>query len=92
MKITIEGAAPLNKFMKEGISTVDLGDQVVISDLLPIIDKKWGAVFPPHIWNKKKHQFRGPVVFVLNDIPVKNMDTPLKDGDHVMLVKALVGG
>ena len=92
MKVTIEGSGSLKKYVGEHHQTVDLQDNAVVGNLLPIIDEKWGSVFPPYIWNSKKQKFRGPVIFVVNDKSTRKMNLKLKEGDHILLVKALVGG
>ena len=92
MKITLEGTGELKNYMGEDQHPLDLNDNAVIADLLPIIEEKWGTIFPAHFWNWKKHQFRGPVVVVINDAPIKDMNKQLSEGDRVQLVKALVGG
>ena len=92
MKIKLEGTGDLKNYMGEDQTAIELEDHAVIADLLPIIEEKWGSAFPAHYWNWKKHRFRGPVVVVVNDVPVRGMDAQLNEGDHVQLVKALVGG
>ena len=92
MRITLEGTGELKEFIGEEFQKIDLHDNAVIGDLLPVIDEKWGLIFPPHIWDKKRQQFRGPVVLVINKIATRDMNLRLNHGDHIQLVKALVGG
>jgi sulfur carrier protein ThiS len=92
MQISLEGTGDLKKYMGEDLHQIDLNDNAVVADLLPIIGQKWGSAFPPHFWNVNKQQFRGPVIFVVNKVAVRNLNRELKHGDQVQLVKALVGG
>jgi hypothetical protein len=92
MRITLEGTGELKEFIGEEFQEIELHDNAVIGDLLSVIDEKWGLIFPPHIWDIKRQKFRGPVILVVNKIPTRNMNLRLTDGDHILLVKAMVGG
>ena len=92
MRITLEGTGALKEFIGEEFQEIDLHDNAVIGDLLPVIDEQWGLIFPPHIWDKTKQKFRGPVILVVNKIATRDMNLQLKHGDHIQIVKALVGG
>ena len=92
MRITLEGTGEIKEFIGGEFQKIDLHDNAVIGDLLPVIDEKWGLIFPPHIWDKTKQKFRGPVILVINKIPTRDMNLRLNQGDHIQLVKAMVGG
>jgi hypothetical protein len=92
LRITLAGTGDLKRIIGEKHQIVDLQDNAVVADLFPIIDERWGSVFPPHIWNNKKLRFRGPVIIVINEKATQDMNLQLNHGDHILLVKALVGG
>lgn len=92
MKIFLEGTGPLKEYMGKETLEIEVGADSTVADLYPVIDEHWGSVLPPHIWNSKKHNFRGAVIVVINGTPVRDINLKLNQGDQIQLVKVLTGG
>lgn len=91
MNIVLRTSGSLSRYF--GLeSTVELQDASSLQDLLLFIEHRWGALIPEHLWNFKKHRFRGGVVIMINDKAEPDRNAKLRDADVVTLFKAVVGG
>ncbi len=57
-----------------------------------MIEQVWGAGFPAYLWDFDKHQFRGPIVLVMSNKAVQDLDTLLPDGIEIRILRAVAGG
>jgi molybdopterin converting factor small subunit len=92
MHVTVRGIGDLKDYLGKGPWEVDLAEGACARDLLQQIEERWGANFPPYLWDSGQHQFRGPVFLVVNRKVLQDMDAPLQDGMEVRIMRAIAGG
>jgi len=82
--------------MKEhlGVKRLDihLADGATLENLMEYFDTHLSSIIPQFLWNKQKKEFRGPVLISIDQKVVRVLQTPLKDGQEIRLVKAATGG
>jgi hypothetical protein len=47
---------------------------------------------PAYLWDSQTHQFRGSVALVIEKRTVQDVTTPLKEGQEIIVMKAIAGG
>ncbi len=92
MKVMVKGIGDLAEYFGKEPRPVELIKDARVRDLLKFIEQQWGAGLPPYLWDFEKHQFRGPVVLVMNKKAVQDLDTPLQDGGEIRIMRAVSGG
>jgi molybdopterin synthase sulfur carrier subunit len=92
MKVTLKTIGDLRDYLGREPQEVDLPEGANLKDLLRWVEDRYGATLPAYLWDAQEHQFRGPVVLIINKKVVFDFSTPLKDGLEVTVMKALVGG
>ncbi|MGZ6317073.1 MAG: MoaD/ThiS family protein [Anaerolineales bacterium] len=92
MKVYLKSIGDLHEYIGRGPQEIDLPDGARFGQLLALIGQRWGKSLPPFIWDADKQQFRGALFFVVDKQVVQDMDMPLKDGQEVLLMRALSGG
>jgi molybdopterin converting factor small subunit len=92
MNITVKGIGDLAVYFGKEPREVELPDHACVRDLLQRIEQYWGTIFPPYFWDYEKHQFRGPVILVINKKAVQDLNTPLQNGVEVRIIRAVAGG
>ena len=92
MTIRLQAKGELRECFGEGMVEVPLAEGSTLAGLLAAVEARWGGSLPPHLWDTEAGRFRGPVVFMIGKTPVRDMETPLRDGEDVSLFKVLVGG
>jgi molybdopterin converting factor small subunit len=92
MKITLKGLGLLRDYLGHEPQEVELSDNSAIKDLLRWIEEHHGSRFPAYLWDFQKHQFRGPVVLVINDKMTLDPSAPLTEGTEVSVMYAVAGG
>ncbi len=91
MTINVRAFGSLKHYLGEDRQHLELPEGATLQDLMHIINTKWGGVLPPQLWDANKTQFHG-VNILVNNTPVKELDTPLRENQEVLLVKVMVGG
>ncbi len=92
MKVIIKGIGDLADYLGKEPREVELQKEARVRDLLQAIEQNWGAGLPPYLWDFAKHQFRGPVVLVMNNKAVQNLDALLQEGSEIRILRAVAGG
>ena len=92
MTIRLQALGELRESFGAGMVEVPLAEGSTLKGLLAAVGARWARALPPHLWDAEAGRFRGPVVFIVGKTPVRDLDTPLRDGEQVSLFKALVGG
>jgi len=92
MNVVLKGIGDLKDYFGKEPREVELPQNAHVRDLLKCIEQIWGTNFPPYLWDFEKHQFRGPVVLVVNRKAVQDLDAPLQDGIEISIMRAVAGG
>ncbi len=92
MRITFKSIGDLRDYFGREPQEIEFQENSVLKDVLGWITEHYEATLPAYMWNAQEHQFRGPVVLIINKKVATDMNTPLTDGLEVTVMKALVGG
>lgn len=92
MHVTVKGIGDLTDYLGKEPWEVELPEDSCARDLFQQIEARWGAIFPPYLWDTEQHQFRGPVFLVVNRKVLQGMDAPLHDGMEIRIMRAIAGG
>lgn len=71
---------------------VDLPDGATLRELLSAVDRRWGDRLPSQIWNRQQQRPESSSLLLLNGKVESYLNSPLVDGQEVMLLKMGVGG
>lgn len=92
MKITLKTIGDLRDYLGREPQEIDLPENAIIKDLLLWIEDHYHTKLPAYLWDSQEHQFRGPVVLIINEKVIFDVNRPLAEGLEVSVMKALVGG
>lgn len=92
MKVGLKAIGDLRDYLGRGVQEIDIGEGTQVKDLLNAIELRWGAGLPAYLWDSRTHNFRGPVLLVIDKKAVQDVDTSLKDGMEIIVMKAIAGG
>ena len=92
MTIRLQAKGELRECFGGDVIEVPLAEGATLAGLLAEIGARWGNSLPAHLWDAQAVRFRGPVVIVLGTKPVRDPQTPLRDGQDISVHKVLVGG
>ncbi len=92
MKVIVKGIGDLAEYLGKEPRLFELREGARVRDLLLMIEQGWGAGFPAYLWDFDKHQFRGPIVLVMSNKAVQDLDTLLPDGIEIRILRAVAGG
>ncbi len=92
MKVIVKGVGDLVEYFGKEPRPVELPEDGRVRDLLQVIEQNWGAGLPPYLWDSEKHKFRGPIVLVMNNKAVQDMDALLQNGIEIYIMRAIAGG
>ncbi len=92
MIVTIKAIGDLRTYFGRQSRQVELPAGATARDLCQRIEQIWGTGLPAYLWDFASHQFRGPVMLVVNKKAILNIDAPLQDGMEISILHALAGG
>lgn len=91
--VTLQATGPMREYFPGPDQPLELPDGATLGDLLDRIEADHGdRLAGSAIWNRQARKFRGPVVIKAGSQVVTARTAPLRDGQVVSLIKALVGG
>jgi len=92
MRIFLRSIGDLRDYFGREPQEIELNEIATLRDLLVVIDERWSKTLPPYLWDAPNKRFRGPVFFLINKEVAQDLNTPLRDGLQIDLMRALVGG
>ena len=92
MKIRLKSIGDLRDYFGREPQEIELPADASVRALLAAIGERWGSALPPYLWDPEKGQFRGAVFLLADQHVIQDMETPLRDGQEIVLMRALSGG
>ncbi len=92
MKVFVRAIGDLREYLGRGPQEIELAANSSAQDLLKAIEIRYGAGLPGYLWDFQKHQFRGPVVLVVDKKAIQDFETELKEDIEIVIMKAIAGG
>ena len=95
MKVTIHTILTLKRIIGARKLDVDLADEASVEDLLSLMKKRWGEELSSHLFNPQSGCLIPHVRIMVNGRQIEflnGIDTPLTDGDEVLILPLVAGG
>jgi molybdopterin converting factor small subunit len=95
MKIKLHYISLVKSFTKMSQEEFELKEDSALVDLLDQIAAKYGKPFSLEVYDPCKKEMKSTFVAMVNGIlmdQLKGINTPLKDGDSVILMSLMTGG
>ena len=92
MKIFLKSIANLRNYFGYEPVELELPENSTLQTVVDIIAERWGSQLPTYMWDSSKLQFRGPILLLVDKKVQTNFSEPLKNGQEVTILKALMGG
>ena len=95
MKIKVHYISLVKSFTKNSQDEFDLKESITLADLLDKIAEKYGKPFTQEVYDLAKKEMKSTFVAMINGVlmdQLKGINTPLKDGDNVILMSLVTGG
>jgi molybdopterin synthase sulfur carrier subunit len=95
MRITLHTILGLKQVIGQRQLEIDLPDGATVNDLLSYMTKRWGGGLSPHLFEPESHILLPHLRIMVNGQTIqflRGTETPLKDGDEVLLLPLVSGG
>lgn len=96
MRVTVEYLGHIRHTLGvEQTETITLKESGLVSDLLTVLAEKHGEPFKKDVYESKGLDLKTNYILSVNGLllnQLKGLDTPLKEGDRVVLMPVVTGG
>ena len=95
MKIKVHYISLVKSFTKTSQDEFDLKEDTLLADLLDEIASKYGKPLTLEVYDSNKREMKPTFVAMVNGVlmdQLKGVNTPLKDGDSIILMSLMTGG
>jgi len=95
MKIQVHYISLVKTYTKTSQEEFTLNETAQLSDLLNKISEKYGIPFTQEVYDPHHKEMKANFVAMVNGIhmdQLKSVNTPLKDGDSIILMSLMTGG
>ena len=94
-KITLHTILELREVIGQRLTEIDLPDGSTVEDLLTYMREKWGDKLSTHLFDPDSGAVLPYVRIMVNGQTIQfleGMETPLKEGDEVLILPPVSGG
>ena len=95
MQIKVHYISLVKSYTKRNQDEIALPNTAVLSEVLDKIAETYGKQFIQEVYDPAKKEMKATFVAMLNGVlmdQLKGANTPLKDGDSVILMSLMTGG
>ena len=95
MKITLHTILGIKQAIGQRIIEIDFPEESTIEDFLAYMKERWGDKLYPHLFNPENDTVHSHVRIMVNGQTIQylqGMNTPLKDGDEILILPLASGG
>jgi cyclic pyranopterin phosphate synthase len=95
LKIKVHYISLVKTFTKTSQDEFDLKDDSLLSNVLDKISEKYDKLFTQEVYDLEQKQIKANFVAMVNGVlmdQLKGVNTPLKDGDSIILMSLVTGG
>ena len=95
MKIKVHYISLVKTYTKTSQEEFTLNETAQLSDLLNRVSEKYGNPFTQEVYDPDRKEMKATFVAMVNGIhmdQLKGVNTPLKDGDSIILMSLMTGG
>ena len=95
MRIKVHYISLVKSFTKTSQDEFDLKEAALLSDVLYKVADKYGKPFTQEVYDPNHKEMKSTFVAMVNGVlmdQLKGVNTPLKDGDSIILMSLMTGG
>jgi len=95
MKISLHTILGIKQVIGQGSIEIDLPQESTIADFLAYVKERWGDRLYPHLFDTVNDTLHPYVRIMVNGRMIQylqGMNTPLKEGDEVLILPPASGG
>jgi len=95
MKIKVHYISLVKSFTKTSQDEFNLPEGATLSDALYMVANKYGKQFEEEVYDPGKQEMKTTFVAMVNGVlmdQLKGVQTPLKEGDSIILMSLMTGG
>ena len=95
MQVKVHYISLVKSYTNKSIEEFTFQNNIALSDLLDKIAESYGKQFTAEVYDPAKKEMKATFVAMVNGVlmdQLKGVNTPLKDGDNVVLMALVTGG
>ena len=95
MKVTLHTILGLKQVIGQRLTEIDLPHGSTVGDFLPYLKDRWGDKLSTHLFDPASGAVLPHVRIMVNGQAIQfleGMETPLKEGDEVLILPPVSGG
>ena len=95
MQIKVHYIGLVKSYTNKSQDAINLPDGTLLAELLSKIAETYGKEFQAEVYDPAKKEMKPTFVVMVNGIlmdQLRGVNTPLKDGDNVILMALMTGG
>jgi molybdopterin converting factor small subunit len=95
MQVKVHYISLVKSYTNTSQDEFDLPNNTVLSELLDKIAEDYGKQFIQEVYNPTKKEMKASFVAMVNGVlmdQLKGINTPLKNGDSIVLMSLMTGG
>ncbi len=95
MLVKVHYISLVKSYTNKSLDEFSFPNNIELSDLLDKIAHSYGKQFTAEVYDPAKKEMKPTFVAMVNGVlmdQLKGVDTPLKDGDNVILMSLMTGG
>ena len=95
MRVNVHYISLVKSYTNKSKEEITLNDDATIEDLLNQIAQTYGKQFNEEVYDPAKKEMRSTFVAMVNGVlmdQIKGINSPLKDGDNIILMSLMTGG
>ena len=95
MQVKIHYISLVKSYTNKSIDEITLNDKSTLADLLDQIANNYGKQFTAEVYDPTKKEVKSTFVAMVNGVhmdQLNGVNTPLKDGDNIILMSLMTGG
>ena len=95
MQVKVHYISLVKSYTKNSQDDFNLSDVSVIADALQSVADKYGKPFTQEVYDPKCREMKPTFVAMVNGVHIdqlQGLNTPLKDGDSIILMSLMTGG
>jgi molybdopterin converting factor small subunit len=95
MKVKVQYISLVKSFTKTNQDDFNLGEASLLVDVLQNVADKYGKPFTQEVYDPQCREMKSTFVAMVNGVlmdQLQGVNTPLKDGDSIILMSLMTGG
>jgi len=95
LKVKVHYLSLVKSFTKTSQDEFDLKEAATLSEVLYNVAEKYGKAFTQEVYDPERKEMKSTFVAMVNGIlmdQLQGVNTPLKDGDSIIIMSLMTGG